>query len=149
MLSYQGFSRDGLPVIDTHALLDAALRASWQRDHRVGSRRLAVRWLVWGIGKYFFHILAIAALVFAAVFLLNREGYFATPTPAPVKTNTAPSVQLHDPAELQLQSAFQLAEHRNPSTPSSTATEGTTTVDAALLHPLRLETQIKIRETAP
>jgi hypothetical protein len=38
-------------VPHTQALLQAALAASWQRDRRVVRRRLALRWLVWGLWR--------------------------------------------------------------------------------------------------
>ena len=37
------------PVIDSNSLREAALRASWYRDHRVAGRREAWRWVMfWG-----------------------------------------------------------------------------------------------------
>lgn len=39
-------------VPDAQALRRAALQASWQRDRRVGQRRLALRWLVWALRRF-------------------------------------------------------------------------------------------------
>ena len=40
------------PVIDSNSLREAALRASWYRDHRVSGRRAAWRWVVFWCWTY-------------------------------------------------------------------------------------------------
>ncbi len=131
-LSFQGLPRDGLPVIDTNALLEAALYASWQRDQRVGRRRLAMRWVLWWLWKYGIYVLAVLAMLVAAFFLLYPKAYSSPAAPAA----TAP--------DLQLRIESQLLEQRNPSAPS-----GSTPEDTPLLYPLKLETQLKLKETTP
>ena len=42
----------GAPVISSDALREAALRASWHRDHRVARRRQAWRWSLFWAWKY-------------------------------------------------------------------------------------------------
>jgi hypothetical protein len=131
-LSFQGLPRDGLPVIDTNALLEAALYASWQRDQRVGRRRLAVRWVLWWLWKYGIYVLAMFAMLVLGFFMLYPEAYSSPAAPA----NNAPDIQLRIDS--------QLLEQRNRSEPSASTPE-----DTPLLYPLKLETQLKLKETTP
>lgn len=74
-------------VPSTQALLQTALAASWQRDRRVGLRRLAWRWLIWGLWRCAALVLLLTVL-WAAWHGLVPE----TPTPqwgsAPDKPTT-------------------------------------------------------------
>ncbi len=150
-LSFQGLPRDGLPVIDTNALLEAALYASWQRDQRVGRRRLAMRWVLWWLWKYGIYVLAVLAMLVAAFFLLYPEAYSSQAAPANANVGrkagasdtVAPVPNIHA-TELQLRIESQLIERRNRSEP-----RGSTPEDTSVLYPLKLETQLKIKETTP
>lgn len=51
-----------VPVLDTEALRRTALAASWQRDRRVGRRRLVLRWLGWALWRYLLPALLLAGL---------------------------------------------------------------------------------------
>jgi hypothetical protein len=150
-LSFQGFPSDGLPVIDTNALLEAALYASWQRDQRVGRRRLAVRWVLWWLWKYGIYVLAVLAMLVLAFFLLYPEAYSSPTAPAnlSVGRNTSASnavvpVQSNAASNVQLRIDSQLLEQRARAEPS-----GSTPEDTPLPYPLKLETQLKIKESTP
>jgi ABC-type nickel/cobalt efflux system permease component RcnA len=54
-------------IPDTHAVLQAALAASWQRDRRVGQQRVMLRWLIWGLWRC-----VLAVLVFTAAWVVWR-----------------------------------------------------------------------------
>ncbi|WP_291090159.1 hypothetical protein [Hydrogenophaga sp.] len=54
---------------DSESLRQAALRASWERDHRVGRRRRWWRWTVWAFWRYGLPLLLLAGTVTAAVFI--------------------------------------------------------------------------------
>lgn len=54
---------------DPEALRQAALRASWERDHRVGRRRRWWRWTVWAFWRYGLPLLLVAATVTAFVII--------------------------------------------------------------------------------
>lgn len=57
-------------VPHSQALLQAALQASWKRDRRVGRRRLALRWVVWGFLRYGLPFLLLAAVATVVWFWL-------------------------------------------------------------------------------
>jgi hypothetical protein len=150
-LSFQGLPRDGLPVIDTNALLEAALYASWQRDQRVGRRRLAVRWVLWWLWKYGIYVLAMFAMLVLGFFMLYPEAYSSPAAPANVnvgsKVNAADTlapVPANNAPDIQLRIDSQLLEQRNRS-----ETSASTPQDTPLLYPLKLETQLKLKETTP
>ncbi|MES2843278.1 MAG: hypothetical protein V4794_23625 [Pseudomonadota bacterium] len=54
---------------DSESLRQAALRASWERDHQVGRRRRWWRWTVWAFWRYGLPLLLLAGTVTAAVFI--------------------------------------------------------------------------------
>ncbi|MCU0955852.1 MAG: hypothetical protein MUF55_00600 [Hydrogenophaga sp.] len=60
------------PVPDPEQVRRAALAASWQRDRRIAKRRLAWRWLLWFVGRYFLHMLGVVALLLLAGWLLRH-----------------------------------------------------------------------------
>lgn len=68
------WSRSAPPIVpaapatvpDAQALRRAAFEASWQRDRRVGQRRVALRWLVWAFWRYGVPLVAVLALALAA-----------------------------------------------------------------------------------
>lgn len=57
------------PVPDADALRRALLAASWQRDRVVSRRRLAWRWLIWGVKRHGLKLLAVGALTLWAATL--------------------------------------------------------------------------------
>jgi hypothetical protein len=150
-LSFQGLPGDGLPVIDTNALLEAALYASWQRDQRVGRRRVAMRWVLWWLWKYGIYVLAVLAMLVSAFFLLYPEAYSSPAAPANANvgrkagaSDTLAPVPSNAATDLQLRMDSQLLEQRNRSEP-----RGSTPEDTSPLYPLKLETQLKLKETTP
>lgn len=127
------------PVIDTNTLREAALRASWQRDQRVARRRLALRWALWWLWKYRLRLLAVCAALAAVIYLLYRLGYLspAGPPPAtPAPLAPGPGVALRLDTQLQ--------PLRTPAASLRPAPAG-----APDPHPLKLETQLKIKEPTP
>ena len=147
-LSFQASSRDGLPVVDTNTLREAALRASWQRDQRVSRRRLAVRWVLWSVWKYRFYIAALLACVLAFLYWFLQEGDQAPAMPSSAVTaKPAPTVPvpLAPPVpDLQLRIESHLLEPHQPA-PST----GAVPEDIALSPSLKLDTRLTIKETAP
>ncbi|MGE0098365.1 MAG: hypothetical protein AB7S86_08440 [Hydrogenophaga sp.] len=87
-------SRAGPP--DAEALRQAALRASWVRDRRVGRRRVAVRWIAWAFWRYglaLLLVLVMAVAVVAWVAHLSQAGQRAprfTVVPAQPAAHMAP-----------------------------------------------------------
>lgn len=140
--------RDGLPVVDTNTLREAALRASWQRDQRVSRRRLAVRWLLWSMWKYRFYIAALLACVLAFLYwsLQKSEQVPALPpSAATAKPAPTPPVPLALPVpDLQLRIESHLLEPHPPAQPTGAVPE-----DIALPPSLKLDTRLTIKETAP
>jgi hypothetical protein len=94
------------PVPDTQAVLQAALAASWQRDQRVGRRRTALRWLIWGLWRC-----APVVLVFALAWAAWRW--------------LVPEIHTQQGARAQNQSASQHASARS-TPPASYGALGTT-----------------------
>lgn len=78
-----------LPSSD--AVRRAALARSWQRDRRVGRRRLAWRWTLWGLWRYGPPVGA-AALLAAALWLLLRPSPPADPATGLAEPSPAPAV---------------------------------------------------------
>ena len=72
------------------ALRRAALEKSWQRDRRVGRRRVAWRWMLWLLWRYGLPAAAAGVLAAAAVWGWRTVG----PTPAP--TQAPPEIGLDD-----------------------------------------------------
>lgn len=64
-------------VTDSDALRRAALARSWQRDRRVGRRRLAWRWCLWLLGRYALPVAAVVVAVASATWWLHARD--ATP----------------------------------------------------------------------
>jgi len=60
-------------VPDPESVRRAALAASWQRDRRIAQRRLAWRWVLWFVGRYFLHILGLVVLLLLAGWLLRSQ----------------------------------------------------------------------------
>lgn len=79
------------PVIDSNSLREAALRASWHRDHRVARRREAWRWVLFWGWKYGRTASAIVVPLVMAVWLALQ------PRPAIFKPQTVaiPSQATH------------------------------------------------------
>jgi hypothetical protein len=146
VLSFQASSRDGLPVVDTNTLREAALRASWQRDQRVSRRRVAQRWLLWSVWKYRFYIAALLAAGLAYVYWPAQPGHTATAAPPSTVTATpAPSAPLTPSAtDLQLRIDSHLLE-----TPRPAQTTGAVPDDIASPPFLKLDTRLTIKETTP
>lgn len=142
--------RDGLPVVDTNTLREAALRASWQRDQRVSRRRVAVRWLLWSVWKYRFYGIALIAAALAFVFWPSQQGGSPVAGTAPASAVTAqptpvPSTPLTPSApDLQLRIDSHLLEPHQPA-PST----GAVPEDIASPPSLKLDTRLTIKETAP
>lgn len=55
-------------VPDSETLRQAALQASWRRDHQVGRRRRWWRWVAWGFWRYGLPLLLLAATASAVFF---------------------------------------------------------------------------------
>ncbi|WP_332740640.1 hypothetical protein [Hydrogenophaga sp.] len=55
---------------DSETLRQTALRASWQRDQRVGRRRRWARWLAWAFWRYGLALLMVAGAVSLVVLWL-------------------------------------------------------------------------------
>jgi hypothetical protein len=70
------------PVPDPELVRRAALAASWQRDRRIAKRRLAWRWLLWFVGRYFLHMLGVMALLLLAGWLLRHPPGIRNPEQA-------------------------------------------------------------------
>jgi hypothetical protein len=64
-----------LPLTDTQALLQTALRASWQRDRSVGRRRRVMRWIMWWSWKFLLPLVLICGAITAIVDQLAQRGY--------------------------------------------------------------------------
>ncbi len=58
------------PVIDSNSLREAALRASWHRDHRVARRREAWRWAMFWAWKYGPKAFAVILLISLACYVV-------------------------------------------------------------------------------
>ncbi len=54
------------PVPDAQALRAAALQSSWRRDRWVARKRVALRWVLWCLGRYGPVIVGGLAVVWAA-----------------------------------------------------------------------------------
>jgi hypothetical protein len=64
-------------VPDSEALRQAALRASWRRDHRVGRLRRWWRWVVWALWRYGLPLLLLAGTItLILIFALARNPEF-------------------------------------------------------------------------
>jgi hypothetical protein len=154
-LHFQASVRDGLPVVDTNTLREAALRASWQRDQRVSRRRLAVRWLWWSLWKYRFYLAALLAAVLAFIFWPFQPSDMASVAPSSAVTaqpaQPAPSVPSSPSApsgptvpDLQLRIESHLLD-----TPRTAQTTGAAPEDSVLPPSLKLDTRLTIKETTP
>ena len=60
-------------VPDPESVRRAALAASWQRDRRIAHRRLAWRWALWFVRRYFLHILGVLILLLLAGWLQRSQ----------------------------------------------------------------------------
>jgi hypothetical protein len=67
-----------LPVPCGEAVRLAALSSSWRRDKRVAQRRLAWRWTLWYLQRYYRHGLGLLVLALAGAYLSGAR----VPTPA-------------------------------------------------------------------
>ncbi|MDP2163064.1 MAG: hypothetical protein Q8K21_02385 [Hydrogenophaga sp.] len=87
-------------VPDAQALLRTALRASWQRDQRVGRRRLALRWMLWAFWRYGLPLLLVlTAAVAVWLWLLPglHQSLAVSKQDRPAQP-TAPTASQHAPA---------------------------------------------------
>lgn len=80
------------PVIDSNTLREAALRASWHRDHRVARRREAWRWMMFWLWKYGRRV-GMAVIPMSAVAWLALQVW-----PLAAISKTAPTVRVTAPA---------------------------------------------------
>jgi hypothetical protein len=127
-----------MPVVDTNTLREAALRASWRRDHNVARRRLALRWVLWWIWKYKLALLAAFMLSLGAVYVAYREGLLSPWITQLGSTNQAvdSGVVLRLDTQLQPRSAV---------LPSATPAP----LDPPAPIQLKPEIQLKIKESSP
>src|SRR3990167_607989 len=72
------------PVPDAEALRRAVLQASWRRDRWVARRRVWLRWLVWGTGRYL-----LPAMATPLDQLTRIQNPAASPAPAAPPTHKA------------------------------------------------------------
>lgn len=114
------------PVIDSDSLRQAALRASWHRDHRVSRRREAWRWVMFWVWKYGRKagVLAVPIVVTACLALQFWPG-MVKPWSTAVQTIALPDMP---------GSVLRTPTATSPQTPLSDAPIGIRLVPAAALH---------------
>jgi hypothetical protein len=144
------------PVISSYALREAALRASWHRDHQVARRREAWRWLMFWSWKYGRKpVLALAGLgmLWWGTRLLLPDSpvpqwpqptQLRPSTPVPTTAQVAPSVEIlthaapsSQPTDLGLTAALALPGPQRITNASSPATD-------APLQPLQLKSEFQL-----
>ncbi len=70
------------PVPEARAIRQQALQASWKRDRRVASRRVALRWALWAARRYLLPAFAVVgAVVLVTLWVWQR---WLAPAVAPV-----------------------------------------------------------------
>lgn len=120
----------GVPVIGSDALREAALRASWHRDHRVARRRQSWRWVLFWVWKIGYGAVVVTGpiMLIAAVALqfelIPRYGQWVaspalTSNPGPIqavgRTLAVPNA-LSTTHELELKRATSLAHQASSPT---------------------------------
>lgn len=85
-----------LGVPNSDALRRAALEKSWQRDRRVGRRRVAWRWMLWLLWRFGLPAAAVMVLAAAAVWAWRTVGPTPAPTPAASTPIAEPAPTLND-----------------------------------------------------
>ena len=120
------------PMISSEALCQAALRASWHRDHQVAQRRQAWRWMLFWSWKYG-RAAAGAGVVSGLIWVAVVQGIHSAPVMRPA-TQTMPRTA----AKMALQPAPNAAKTA-PGEPASKQTP--LILDTSLLRPVVPDTE--------
>ena len=147
-------------VIDSNSLREAALSASWRRDHRVAKRRQAWRWAIFWAWKYGPKAIATVLSIAAAFYVAVRfwPGMFEPSPPASSSPTASTAVfKAAEPTNEQtpeIKTGMRLvptiALHPNPGTQAPTKLQTNESISSPS-QPLRLtpEIQTSPKESSP